>query len=95
MSDIDRALDIVLNDIRLAELGLRVKDLTGLRSRLAALRCQKWAQFSDGLEAEIALELGYKPKRRPETCLVPMGYDQYLDSHGVVREQDCDVRPDL
>ncbi len=76
-------------------MGLRPEDAPQLRQRLAELRKERWRQFKQGLDADTKREAQYKPKRRPESRLVPMGIDQYLDPHGVVREQDCDVRPDF
>ncbi len=89
------ALEHCQRDLRLSEMGLRPEDAPPLRQRLAELRREYWQQWKQGLDADTTREVQYKPKPRSESCLRPMGYDQYLDSHGVVREQDCDVRPDL
>ena len=91
MSEIDRNIEMINRDLLLARLGLRPQEIPNLMARLAELRTQKWAQFSDGLEAEIVLAYGYKPKANPPTCLVPRSCDEWMDSHGNWHWQDPEI----
>ncbi len=87
-------IDLVSHDLRLARLGLRPEQIPDLMARLAELRAEKWRQFEEGLSADEGYLEKNAPKEFGESCLKPMGMDQYLNSHGEICEQDCEERPD-
>ncbi len=83
------------NEIVLCKQGLHPDQLKVLEDQLLAARQEMNRQFFEGLDADTKREAQYKPKRRPESCLVPRGYDEWMDQSGNWHVQDCDVRPDL
>ncbi len=86
------ALEHCQRDLRLSEMGLRPEDAPQLRQRLAELRREYWLQWKRGLDADTKREVQYKPKRRPESCLVARGYDEWMDQSGNWHTQDPEVR---
>ncbi len=98
MSDTDRALRIVSHDLLMARNGLGTDSIPDLMARLSELRKQKWAEFSEGLAADIERErkaFMERHKTIEPSWLTPLGFDQYLTRTGEIREQRCDIRPDL
>ncbi len=93
--NVDHAIDIVVHDLILARNGLRPETIPALTVRLADLRAEKWRLWRQGLDLDTRREAQYRPKPRPETCLVPRGPDEWMDGHGNWHVQDCTLRPDV